>query len=142
MAVLTELQHRVHALTGGLFANWLPPDRVEVGDYGVIRGDRFQRDGNLRNWNVSCRVETTKTAAGRLEYSDRAQIQAALRTRARIAGQRSPSLTAKIDFRGEGAFLYHLAGITSHRLEDFGNSTSFSRANGLPVRSSSRRIQS
>jgi hypothetical protein len=38
--VLKEVQPRVYALTGGFFANWMPPDKVDVGDYGVIAKER------------------------------------------------------------------------------------------------------
>lgn len=118
MTVLKEVQPRVHALTGGLFANWLPPDQVEVGDYGVITRERFQRDGNLRNWNIACEIETPGKADGKLEYSDRVQVQAgaALKAGAQVPGQKSPKASAKISFKGQGAFLYHLSGITSRRL--------------------------
>jgi hypothetical protein len=92
----------------------MPPDHVEVGDYGVITRERFQRDGNLRNWNIVSETETTKKSDGKLEYSDRAQdhVGTTLKASARALGQAS----AKITFKGRGAFLYHLSGITSRRL--------------------------
>jgi len=118
MTILKEVQPRIYGLTGGLFANWMPSDPVEVGDYGVISRERFQRDGSLRNWNIDFDIETPKKLSGKLDYSDRTKLRvgAALKAGAAIPGQGSPTASAKINFEGEGAFLYHLSGITSRRL--------------------------
>jgi hypothetical protein len=65
-SILKEVQPRIYKLTGGLFANWMPPDQVDVGDYGVITQHRFVRDGNFRDWNITYGVEPTKRSRGKL----------------------------------------------------------------------------
>ncbi len=124
MSVLAEVQPRVHSLTGGLFANWMPSDTVDVGDYGVIARERFVRDGNLRNYQLAFSVETPEKSKGKLEYSDRAKFSANLAAKgaAHIPGHPAPKASAEIAFSGKGAFLYHLSGITTRRLK---NSRSF-----------------
>jgi hypothetical protein len=118
MSVLAEVQPRVHGLTGGLFANWLPSDQVDVGDYGVIARERFVRDGNLRHFRMAFGVETPEKSKGNLEYSDRARFSAKLAAKGavRVPGHPTPKASAEIAFSGKGAFLYHLSGITTHRL--------------------------
>jgi hypothetical protein len=120
MSVLKEVQPRVHALTGGLYANWMPPDHIDVGDYGVIARERFVRDGNLRDWAVDYGVETTKKSQGKLEYSDRAtlSVRAAANLNLNLGEHHSSGASAHIKFSGKGAFLYHLSGITARRLEN------------------------
>jgi hypothetical protein len=102
----------VYALTGGFFANWMPPDHVEVGDYGVIARERFVRDGNLRSWKLNYEIEVPEKAAGKLEYSDRAKVSAGLGAKA------GKKVSAKLSFHGKGAFVYHLSGITTRRLKN------------------------
>lgn len=124
MGVLASVQRRVHSLTGGLFANWMPPDKVDVGDYGILAGDRFVRDGSLRDRDIEFEVDIPEKSKGKLEYSDRAEIatSAALTASIPIPGQPRPKASAKIKFSGKGAFVYHLSGITTRRLN---NSRSF-----------------
>jgi hypothetical protein len=119
MSVLREVQPRVYALNGGLFANWVPSDQVAVGDYGVIARERFVRDGNLRHWNLDYEVETLPKSKGRLEYSDRAEVSIELSSLIRTPAALASGLTkssANIKFHGRGAFLYHLSKITTQRL--------------------------
>jgi hypothetical protein len=124
MSVLAEVQPRVHSLTGGLFANWMPSDQVDVGDYGVIARERFVRDGNLRNYQLAFSVETPEKSKGKLEYSDRARFSTKLAAKGAVhlPGLPPPKASAEIAFTGKGAFLYHLSGITTRRLK---NSRSF-----------------
>lgn len=120
MGVLAEIQPRVYALTGGLFANWMPPDPVDVGDFGVIAHERFVRDGNLRNWGLEFAVEETRKSDGKLDYSDRAKVAIRMSAQAAVgvASQSSPTASAHIEFTGQGAFLYHLSGFTIRRLQN------------------------
>lgn len=104
MSVLAEVQPRVHGLTGGLFANWIPSDQVDVGDYGVIARERFVRDGNLRHFRLAFEVETPEKSKGKLEYSDRAKFSAKLAAKGavRVPGHPTPKASAEIAFSGKG----------------------------------------
>lgn len=123
MHVLREIQPRVFQLTGGLFANWMPPDQVDVGDYGIIARDRFVRDGSLRDWGIEFDDQPTKKSKGKLEYSDRVKLTLSGMAKAhaglQLAAQAAPpSASAGLRFEGRGSFLYHLSGITTRRFKN------------------------
>lgn len=119
MTVLREVQPRIFALTGGLFANWLPDGKIEVGDYGIVERERFVRDGSLRDYGIAIEIEQTKKAKAKLEYSDRAQIQVSASVSGKVgASDSATSARAAIHFSGRGAFLYHLSGLTEQRLSN------------------------
>lgn len=120
MQVLRELQPRVFGLTGGLFANWMPPDQVDVGDYGTIVRNRFVRDGSLRDWDMTFDVQPTKKSKGTLEYSDRVKVtlSGAAKVHGGLTTDVAASANAGLRFSGRGSFLYHLSGITTRRFEN------------------------
>lgn len=120
MDVLASVQKHVHVFSGGLFANWMPADKVDVGDYGIVSGERFVRDGNLSELDIPVEVDVPSKSKGKLEYTDRAEVSTSigLKVAAAIPGLPPPKTSARIKFSGKGAFIYHLSGITTRRFKD------------------------
>jgi len=116
MNVIRLVQREIHPLTAGLFANWPPDQKVEVGDYGFVSRYQFVRAGSPRAWGLEYEVETIKTINANMEYSVHADIETSAAAKGDVAG--TASGTAKIRFGAKGAFLYHLAGLSVQRLAD------------------------
>lgn len=120
MSILKILQPKVHALTGGMIANWMPQDTVRVGDYGSLGKARFTRDGSLSNFRVDIETETTRKPSGELRYSDKTDIRVS--SKISLMGQAADLARARMQLRvklsGRGAFVYHLAGINENRLKN------------------------
>jgi len=120
MSVLSHIQPKIYSLTGGLFANWMPSDHVDVGDYGSIRKERFLRDGSLRDLGLQFAFEETRKAAAKLEYVDGAKFK----TGAAVSGETTQTVGVKakagvsVQFSGVGAFVYHLSGINQRRFKN------------------------
>jgi hypothetical protein len=120
MSVLSHIQPKIYSLTGGMFANWMPSDRVDVGDYGSIHKERFLRDGSLRDLGLQFAFEETRKAAAKLEYVDGAKFKIG----AAVSGATTQALGIKakagvsMQFSGVGAFVYHLSGINQRRFKN------------------------
>jgi hypothetical protein len=114
MNVIRLVQRNIHPLTAGLFANWPPDQKVEVGDYGFVSRYQFVRSGSPRSWGMKYEVETIKAINANMEYSVHANLEASAVARPDLAGIASG--VAKITFGDKGAFLYHLAGLGVQRL--------------------------
>lgn len=107
MSVTRIIQPKLHHMSGGMFANWLPNNYVAVGDYGVIRNSRFERLGTLIEYGASFVTAEEPGGRNNLEYTDKVKLSAMAAATASggggVLGSASVRLTAV------GSFLYHLA---------------------------------
>ncbi|HTN98086.1 MAG TPA: hypothetical protein VL101_14030 [Nordella sp.] len=107
MSVLKIVQPKLHALTGGLFANWLPNNLVEVGDYGILQNNHFQRQGSLREYGAEFDVEDRNAGKANLEYKDKVKVDFGASAGINTGVGQSAKVAVKMTDRG--AFLYHLS---------------------------------
>lgn len=115
MSFVEEVQRRIFAKTS-LFGTWLPTDRIQVGEYGLIRRGRFNREGNLRQRGIEVSESRTKLTPSALGFSDRAKINTVTKVSAKAA--KVASGTVEIALSGEGAFVYQLQDLTACRIAD------------------------
>jgi hypothetical protein len=118
MSILRNVQRKIHKFSGGFFANWLPPDRVDVGDFGLIKNDRFQRSGSLGDLGLQFEIEQTKKIDGQLKFSDGTKMTIAPSLGAEAPIFKGAKASIALEFSGQGAFLYHLAGINQRRFRN------------------------
>lgn len=107
MQVLKFVQPKLKALSNGLFANWMPSDMVDVGDFGTVVNGQFYRQGSIRDYGAAFDVSEAPVGSTELEYKDKLEIDVnALADASTDAGQ-----GAKVSLRltDKGSFLYHLS---------------------------------
>jgi hypothetical protein len=107
MSVLGIVQPKLHSLTVGLFANWLPNNMVAVGDFGIIRNCKFERYGSLREYGAAFDVDDHDASKTNFEYKDKIKLD----FNASVAVDAGAGQSAKIilTMTDRGAFLYHLS---------------------------------
>lgn len=120
MSSVSELQKKIYELTSGLFATWLPDDRLDIGDYGKLDKGRFLRDGNLKRKGILFEEEVVTSESSAFRYSDGAKIKtgASAGTAAALAGG---EVAGEIEFSRKGGFIYHIHDAKQVRLENRGD---------------------
>jgi hypothetical protein len=118
MSVLSRLQPEIHEATG-CYANWIPASPVSVGDFGIVAADRFLQEGNVEELGIAVEVKSGKTLKAKQEYTS--GVELSVGGKARADGevfQIDPKIAASVSlkFGHRGAFLYHMSGITIHKL--------------------------
>lgn len=116
MSFVEKIQRRIHSKTL-MFGTWLPTDRVNVGEYGLLRRGRFNREGQVRQRGVAFSESRSALVPSKLGFSDRAKFV----TRNSLSADVGRNLAAgalDISLSGEGAFVYHLEDIVAKRISD------------------------
>lgn len=113
MTVLRYIQPKIKGMSNGLFANWMPTNRVEVGDFGVVRNGQFDRMGSIRDFGAEFEIEDDPAARTELEYKDKFHINVGATAAAAASGGNSTKVT--VSSRGRGSFLYHLSNVRQQR---------------------------
>lgn len=107
MSVLRFLQPKIKAMSNGLFANWMPTNQVEVGDYGIVANGQFERLGTLRDYGATFDVEDAPGSSSDLEYKDKLELSVSALAEAGAGAGKSAKVT--LAMKDKGSFLYHLA---------------------------------
>lgn len=122
-AILKYIQPKLHALSNGLFANWLPETAVLVGDYGVLENGGFKRSGSLRDYGAridaqpaAIDAQSAASVRNELEYKDKIDLSINAMAEATVSAKQGAKVGVKI--RGKGAFLYHLFDVRQIRPVD------------------------
>jgi hypothetical protein len=122
-AILKYIQPKLHALSNGLFANWLPEAAVSVGDYGVLKDGGFERLGSLRDFGARidaqpATIDAQAAAPGKneLEFKDKIDWSVNAMAEATVPANQGVKVSVKI--KGKGAFLYHLFDVRQIRPVD------------------------
>jgi len=108
-AILKYIQPKLHTLSNGLFANWMPDTLVSVGDYGVLRNGAFDRRGSLKDYGADIYAKPATQGENEIEFKDKIDLSVAA-----IANADSgvgPTAKISVTVRGKGAFLYHLSDV-------------------------------
>lgn len=116
MSSVSKLQKKIYGLTSGLFATWLPDDRLDIGDYGRLDKGRFLRDGNLKKKGVHFEEDRASSDDTAFRYSDGAKIKSGAKASGSEAVGGS-DLRGEIEFSKEGGFVYHFHDAAQVRIE-------------------------
>lgn len=108
-AILKYIQPRLHALSNGLFANWLPDSAVSVGDFGVLKNGGFERLGSLREYGARIDVQPATSGKNELEFQDKIDLSINVMAEETVSAKQGGKVSVTI--KGKGAFLYHLSDV-------------------------------
>jgi hypothetical protein len=107
MKVLRFVQPKLKALSNGLFANWMPSDVVDVGDFGTVVNGQFNRLGSIRDYGAVFDVAEAPAGTTELEYKDKLSIN--VNVLGSASAGKSQGAKVKLDLKAKGSFLYHLS---------------------------------
>ncbi|MEG8048990.1 hypothetical protein QP178_03475 [Sphingomonas aurantiaca] len=113
MKVLRFVQPKLKALSNGLFANWMPGDAVEVGDFGTVVDCQFNRLGSIRDYGAD--FEVTEALAGNTELEYKDKLNVSINALGSAAAGKNQGAKVKLDLTDKGSFLYHLSNIRQRR---------------------------
>ena len=99
----------------GAFATWLPGDRIEIGDVGVLVKGRFRRMGSLRELGIEVEVESSPVGHA-LRYSSTKGLDVSTRGKASARG--AGALDISYGFSRAGACVFEADGVTHHRIRN------------------------
>lgn len=116
MSFVEKIQRRIHSRTS-MFGTWLPTDRVNVGEYGLLRLGRFNREGQVRQRGVAFNENRSALVPSKLGFSDRAKFVTRSSLSADV-GRSMASGALDISLSGAGAFVYQLEDIVAKRIAD------------------------
>lgn len=98
-------QEEMHANLG-FFPTWLPGDRLEVGDVGLLDGGRFRRMASLTELQIS--YETVAgTTKQNVQYNSSEGTKISSNLDAVAGGAVTGQIT--LEFSQEGAFVFHVS---------------------------------
>ena len=97
----------------GFFATWLPGDRIEIGDAGVIKDGVFKRVGSLAELGIAFELSESSSTQD-VKYTSTSGTKVDFSAGANVTGIAKAEIT--IDFSRQGAFVFHASGLRSHRI--------------------------
>ena len=111
MELWTNYITELHQAFGYLFANWVPQQKIALGDYGRFQKGVFHRDGNLKDLGIKVRSAPADGARARYEYHSKNSSSAQLK----VSGSgRSSGVKAKagleIKFNDANSVFFNAAG--------------------------------
>ncbi|MCW8966524.1 MAG: hypothetical protein OQK82_07550 [Candidatus Pacearchaeota archaeon] len=114
MSYKTKLQKQINQLHPGYFAHLNTSKVVKVGDYGYFSDFTFDRDSNLKECVSSAKDITKNTNNSQVNYES--NIKFGTKAEVKMGGENVTPVN--ICFMDEGAFLYHLDGVTDQEFQD------------------------
>lgn len=98
----------------GFFPTWLPGDRIQIGDAGVLEGGRFRRTTSIADLGIAYEV-SSGAATQDVQYTSTQGIS--LGTKAGAAADLVKG-EIRIEFSREGAFVFHATRLQARQLEN------------------------
>lgn len=111
----------VHVNFPRYFANFPPNAAVRLGDYGYLRGDCFDRSGNVSDrYGISTRPRSDESAPATLEFRSGRSVSVKLRSKGDILPSGIPVVTAGVDvgFARGNSILFNAAGCKVTEIEN------------------------
>ncbi|AHG92545.1 hypothetical protein J421_5010 (plasmid) [Gemmatirosa kalamazoonensis] len=99
----------------GFYATWLPGDRIEVGDAGVLEAGRFRKMATLRELGVDVAVEEAG-APQNVQYTATKGVRVESSAGAAVATVGKAEVS--IEFAASGAFVFHATGLQQWSIRD------------------------
>jgi len=116
MSFTKNLQKNINKVTDGYFANWTPDMPVSVGDFGLISGYRFTKEGSIKKYidNNSIDIESIRSETAKLEKKVGLKISKGTSASGSVS---SGKIGFSLKFDDDGSFLYSLKDITNNQLK-------------------------
>ncbi|HWM91923.1 MAG TPA: hypothetical protein VN493_14250 [Thermoanaerobaculia bacterium] len=99
----------------GFFPTWLPGDRIEIGDVGILEGGRFRRMTSLAELGIAGKTEAG-AATQDVQYTSSEGTKIATTAGAEVTAVAKAEIT--VDFTREGAFVFHASRLRPQYLEN------------------------
>jgi hypothetical protein len=99
----------------GFYPTWLPGDRMEIGDVGVLDGGRFRQQASLKELGIAYQV-STGTAVQNVKYNSTQGTKIEVTASADAASVAQGEI--KIEFARTGAFVFHANDLRQRQLEN------------------------
>ncbi len=97
----------------GFFATWLPGDRIEIGDVGVMKDGAFRPLGSLAELGIPFELRESRSTQD-VQYTSTSGTKIAFSSGANAGGIAKAEIT--IDFSRAGAFVFHASGMRSRSI--------------------------
>jgi hypothetical protein len=104
----------------GFFATWLPGDLLELGDIGILKDGRFRKLSSLRELGIKQQASSLG-ASQNLQYSSKSGTNFSIDSSITTPKPLDISAAIKVEFSGEGSFLFQASNVRNRRLENVGN---------------------
>jgi hypothetical protein len=98
----------------GFFPTWLPADRLEIGDIGVLERGRFRQLASLAELGISCKVGTG-AATQNVQYTS---TQGTKITTTGGATTALAKAEITVEFSREGSFVFHASRLQPQHIEN------------------------
>ena len=117
MSTIKKIQPKIHDMSNGLFANWMPNTKIDIGDFGILQRSAFERQGALTQYGVAFEVEESEGKDNQLGYQNFVKVDMGAEVSAadKLSGVEA---SVTLEFSNQGAFLFHLSGINQVRLKN------------------------
>ena len=99
----------------GFFPTWLPADRIEIGDVGILEAGRFRPITSLLELGIVGKVGTG-AATQNVQYTSTQGTKIATAAGAAATALAKAEIT--VDFSREGAFVFHASRLQQQNLEN------------------------
>lgn len=99
----------------GFFPTWLPGDRIEIGDVGILEGGRFRKMTSLAELGIAQKTEAG-AATQDVQYTSSHGTKIAFSAGAEATAVAKAEIT--VDFTSEGAFVFHASRLRPQYLEN------------------------
>ncbi len=111
MELWTNYITEMHQAFGYLFANWVPQDKIALGDYGRFQKGVFHRDGRLEELNIKVQRGAPDEARALYQYHSKNSSSAQLKLRGsgRLAEARAKA-GLEIKFTDANSVFFNAAG--------------------------------
>ena len=98
----------------GFYPTWLPGDRIEIGDVGVLEGGRFRQLASLRELGIEYQA-STGSAAQNVQYTSTQGTTIEVKAGAIASSVAQGEI--KVEFARTGAFIFHATDLRLRQLE-------------------------
>lgn len=97
---------QVYIHLGPMYGHWEPGSPVQIGDYGLLTGRRFDRIGNISTLGASIPATTKVDDGSHRHFSSSQSTQVEVRTKADTGGEAE----VEIKFSGSTGVFFNAAG--------------------------------
>ena len=96
------------------FATWFPNTRVRLGDYGVLEGKQFLRQGSLKDFGLTW----GRQVGAPVDFDHTSGSDATVTVRATAEGGRTASSEIDVDFGAMGAWVFQAVHCEAEEFSD------------------------
>jgi hypothetical protein len=102
-----------------LYANWLPAEHVELGDYGVLRHRIFEHRGNVRDLGITFGIAHDPTSSHeRFDSAGKTELNFFAKAAGGVTGAATGNAGVEIKFSHKEAVFFNAASCYHDRIKD------------------------